>query len=85
LKRDVLGKQKYVGSNAFGVKKLITREDYAEYGVLLAADDPIFIKDPFEGSGSPRARFLMRMKPMDAAILKMALRAVLVYTSGHQQ
>ena len=78
LKRDVLGRQQYVGSNAFGVKKLITREDYAEYGVLLPADDLIFIKDPFENSSHPRARFLIRMKPIDAAIVKTTLSVVLV-------
>jgi len=80
LKRDSLGTQKYVGSNAFGVKRMISREDYAEYGVLLAANDPVFIKDAFESFGRPRARFRIRMKPIEAAIVKTTVRAVLVCT-----
>lgn len=80
LKRDSLGTQKYVGSNAFGVKKMITRQDYAEYGALLSADDPVFVKDAFESFGHPIARFRIQMKPMEAAIIKTALRAVLVCT-----
>ncbi len=78
LKRDLLSTLRYVGSNAFGVKKTITRQAYAEYGVLLAADDPVFINNFFEQLGEQRARFLIRMKPVDAAAVKGTLRAVLV-------
>jgi hypothetical protein len=78
LRSDAIPAGTYVGSNAFGVKKTITRVKFAEYGVLLPVDDPIFIQHPFEDQAETSARFLIRAAPTTAVTLKTTLRAALV-------
>jgi hypothetical protein len=78
LNRARLSISQYVGSNSFGIKKLITKADYAEYGVLLATPARVFDLSGSQFDKNAQAHFELQVPVTDARHLKLTLRAVLV-------
>ena len=45
LKSTKVSQSSYVGQNAFGVKTMITKIDYVEYGLVVSADSPVKVTE----------------------------------------